>query len=120
MMTVVLAPTDEEARAKVAAYGRGVDREALLNMSLAWGVPVDRARAWAEGATGEEAFQVQYVAGSPETVTAELLRLTDEADLDGLMLIFPDYLTDLPYFGTAVMPALRAAAHQSTKEDAHV
>ncbi|GAA3547027.1 LLM class flavin-dependent oxidoreductase [Nocardioides daeguensis] len=109
MMTVVLADTDDAARAKVAEYGRGVDREALLNMSLAWGVPLDRARAWAEGATGEEAFQVQYVAGSPATVTESILRLVEDADLDGLMLIFPDYHADLPEFGRRVLPELRAA-----------
>ncbi|MFT4286920.1 LLM class flavin-dependent oxidoreductase [Nocardioides sp.] len=109
MMTVVLADTDEEAAALVRQYGEGVDREALLNMSLAWGVPEDRARAWAEGATGERAFQVQYVAGSPATVTESILRLVREAELDGLMLIFADYLTDLPRFGETVLPALRAA-----------
>ena len=78
-------------------------------MSLAWGVPLDRARAWAENATGEEAFQVQYVAGSAQTVAAEILQLVTEAELDGLMLIFPDYLTDLPEFGRTVLPLLRAA-----------
>lgn len=109
MMTVVLGDTDEAAHARVAEYGEGVDREALINMSLAWGVPLDRARAWAEDATGEEAFQVQYVAGSAQTVAAEILRLVSEADLDGLMLIFPDYLTDLPEFGRTVLPLLRAA-----------
>lgn len=114
MMTVVLGETDEEAQARVTEYGRGVDREALLNMTLAWGVPLDRARAWAEGATGEEAFQTQYVAGSAETVTASILRLMEQAELDGLMLIFPDYLTDLPAFGRSVLPALRAADSNPT------
>lgn len=124
MMTVVLGDTDEEAQAKVVEYGKGIDREALTNMSVAWGVPMDRARAWAEDATGEEAFQVQYVAGSPETVAAEILRLVGLADLDGLMLIFPDYLTDLPEFGKSVLPLLRAAetdaANTPTEELAHV
>ncbi len=109
MMTVVLADTDEAAQAKVREYGAGVDREALLNISLAWGMPLDHARAWAEGATGEEAFQVQYVAGSPATVSESIQRLTSEAELDGLMLIFPDYHADLPYFAETVLPALRAA-----------
>ncbi|MFT4261781.1 MAG: LLM class flavin-dependent oxidoreductase [Nocardioides sp.] len=109
MMTIVLAPTDEEAHELVARYGEGVDTEALVNMSIAWGVPEDRARAWAEDATGERAFQVQYVAGSPSTVTEAILRLVREAELDGLMLIFPDYHADLPYFGATVLPALRAA-----------
>jgi pyrimidine oxygenase len=123
MMTVVLGDTDEDARSRITRYGEGVDREALMNMSLAWGVPLDRARAWAEGATGEEAFQVQYVAGSPQTVAAEIRRLVNAARLDGLMLIFPDYLTDLPEFGRTVLPLLRAAEtttsadHTTNQED---
>jgi pyrimidine oxygenase len=117
MMTVVLGDTDEDAAARIAEYGRGVDREALLNMSLAWGVPLDRARAWADDATGEQAFQVQYVAGSPQTVATEILRLVDAADLDGLMLIFPDYLTDLPAFGRSVLPLLRAAEGTTAQPD---
>lgn len=108
MMTVVLAPTQAEAEQKVTTYGRGIDREALLNMSLAWGIPEDRARAWADGATGEHAFQVPYVAGDPDQVAEALERVTREAELDGLMLIFPDYHADLPFFGRSVLPQLRA------------
>ena len=37
------------------------------------------------------------------------LESDETAELDGLMLIFPDYLEDLAAFGTHVLPALRAA-----------
>jgi len=108
MLTVVQAESDEAAAARVSAYGEGLDREALLNMSLAWGLDEEWARSWVEGATGEKAFQVPYVAGSAETVAAHIRRLVAEAELDGLMLIFPDYLSDLPLFGRTVLPQLRA------------
>ncbi|UDY22882.1 LLM class flavin-dependent oxidoreductase [Nocardioides sp. Kera G14] len=109
MLTVVLAASDAEAAGLVERYGEGLDREALRNISMAWGISEDRAYAWAEAAAGEKAFQVPYVAGSPATVTDSILRLVREADLDGLMLVFPDFHADLPYFGAAVLPALRAA-----------
>ena len=108
MLTVVQGSSDAEADERVSAYGEGLDREALLNMSLAWGLPEEWARSWVAGATGEKAFQVPYVAGSATTLATEIRRLVAAAELDGLMLIFPDYLVDLPVFGRTVLPQLRA------------
>jgi pyrimidine oxygenase len=108
MLTVVQDETDALAEAKVKAWGRGVDREALANMRASWGVPEDQARAWASGAVGEAAFQTAYVAGSAQTVTEHIQYIVGEADLDGLMLIFPEYDQDMVLFGETVLPALRA------------
>jgi pyrimidine oxygenase len=109
MLTVVVDETDAAAEARAVEYGRGLDREALANMRRSWGIPADRALAWAEGASGEQAFQTAYVTGSPETVAAHIRSVVDTAGLDGLMLIFPDYLADLPVFGERVLPLLREA-----------
>ncbi|WP_333766829.1 LLM class flavin-dependent oxidoreductase [Streptomyces sp. IBSBF 2435] len=108
MLTVVQDTTDELAARKVKAWGEGVDREALALMRRTWGVPEDQARAWAAGATGEAAFQTAYVAGSARTVTEHIEYIVREADLDGLMLIFPEYDEDMLLFGETVLPALRA------------
>lgn len=108
MLTVVQAETDALAARKVGAWGAGLDREALARMRRTWGVPEDQARAWAEGAEGEAAFQTAYVAGSAATVTEHIEYIVREADLDGLMLIFPEYDEDLLLFGETVLPALRA------------
>src|SRR3546814_6301594 len=59
MLTVVMADTDDQAAAKAAEYGAGVDREALAKMRASWGIPLEQARAWAEGAEGEQAFQTR-------------------------------------------------------------
>ena len=43
--------------------------------------------------------------------------VVEGAELDGLMIIFPDYLEDLPPFGESVLPVLRAqdaALHTET------
>ncbi|AXH34200.1 LLM class flavin-dependent oxidoreductase [Humibacter sp. BT305] len=107
MLTVVLGETDAEAARRAEEYGHGLDRVALANMRRSWGMPEERALAWAEGADGEQAFQTVYVTGSPERVADHIATVVETADLDGLMLIFPDYLADMPLFGEAVLPALR-------------
>jgi pyrimidine oxygenase len=108
MLTVVQDTTDEAAARKIRQWGAGLDREALTRMRRTWGVPEDQARAWAEGAQGEAAFQTAYVAGSADTVTEHIEYIVREADLDGLMLIFPEYDDDIVLFGETVLPALRA------------
>ncbi|GAB7045119.1 LLM class flavin-dependent oxidoreductase [Catenuloplanes indicus] len=107
MLTVVLDETDAAAAARAARYAVGLDKVALAGMRASWGIPADAARAWAEGAPGAEAFQTAYVTGRPETITEHITHIMTAAELDGLMLIFPDYHADLPPFGESVLPALR-------------
>ncbi|WP_213816156.1 LLM class flavin-dependent oxidoreductase [Glaciihabitans sp. dw_435] len=108
MLTVVLADTDAAAEKRVTDIGVGVDREALANMRLSWGMPADRVSSWTESATGIDAFQTPYVFGSPDTVIGHINTVVEGAELDGIMLIFPDYLEDIPPFGESVLPVLRA------------
>ncbi|MEL5990538.1 LLM class flavin-dependent oxidoreductase [Microbacterium phosphatis] len=108
MLTIVQDETDAAAEARAARYGEGIDRVALSNMRRSWGWDAQRALAWAQDAKGEEAFQTPYVTGTAETISERILTVLDTAELDGLMLIFPDYLEDMPAFGEGVLPALRA------------
>ncbi|PZE73404.1 MULTISPECIES: LLM class flavin-dependent oxidoreductase [unclassified Curtobacterium] len=108
MLTVVQDETDALAEQKVRAWGAGLDREALARMQASWGIPADQARAWADGAVGEAAFQTPYVAGSAATVTEHIEYVVEQGELDGLMLIFPEYDQDMVLFGETVLPALRA------------
>ncbi|MDQ1131307.1 LLM class flavin-dependent oxidoreductase [Microbacterium sp. SORGH_AS_0888] len=107
MLTVVLGETDAAAAERAASYAAGIDRAALANMRRSWGWDAQRALSWATDAEGEEAFQTPYVTGSPATVVERIRELVTGAELDGLMLIFPDYLEDMPLFGETVLPALR-------------
>jgi pyrimidine oxygenase len=108
MLTIVQDETDKLAQLKVKRWGEGVDREALALMRASWGVPEEQARAWAAGAVGEACFQAPYVAGAADTLIEHITYVVREAELDGLMLIFPDYDQDLLMFGETVLPALRA------------
>lgn len=114
MLTLVIGETDAEAERLAATYGAGVDRLALANMRSSWGWPQDKALSWAQDASGDEAFQTPYVTGSPSTIAERVLGVLEGAELDGVMLIFPDYLRDLPVFGAEVLPTLRAAEATAT------
>ncbi|MGN9841861.1 LLM class flavin-dependent oxidoreductase [Nonomuraea sp. H19] len=108
MLTVVQDETDAAAEEKVRRWGEGVDREALAAMRSSWGIAEQQARAWAKGATGEAAFQTPYVSGSTDTIIEHIATIVREGELDGLMLIFPEYDEDMLLFGETVLPALRA------------
>ncbi|EXG82892.1 LLM class flavin-dependent oxidoreductase [Cryptosporangium arvum] len=107
MLMVVQDETDAGAAEKVRRWSEGLDREALAAMRESWGFPEDRARAWAEGATGSAVFQTPYVSGSADTVVEHIRTIVTEAELDGLMLIFPEYDQDMLLFGETVLPVLR-------------
>jgi pyrimidine oxygenase len=108
MLTVVMDETDALAQKRVDVISEGVDLEALVNMRVSWGMPRDRASSWTESASGKDAFQTPYVVGSPDSVQSHINAVVEGAELDGLMLIFPDYHADLPAFGETVLPGLRA------------
>lgn len=107
MLTVVMAETDEAAEARRLEYGRGADVDAIVSMKRSWGLPLDKALSLTAERPEDEAFQTPFVTGSPETVAERIRTVVSEAELDGLMLIFPDYHADLRGFGERVMPLLR-------------
>ncbi|WP_061961431.1 LLM class flavin-dependent oxidoreductase [Demequina flava] len=107
MLTVVMDETDAIAEQRAEAYGEGVDREALTAMAMSWGMPHDRALSWTAEAKGHAAFQTPFVAGSRDTVVEKIETIVNKAELDGLMLIFPDYERELPIFGAEALPLLR-------------
>ncbi|WP_432519428.1 LLM class flavin-dependent oxidoreductase [Kineococcus sp. SYSU DK006] len=109
MLTVVLDETDAAAQRRFAEYGRGYDAEAITSMKLSWGLPLDRAMSMTAGDRAHEAFQTAVVVGGPQTVVERIAQQVHDAELDGLMLVFPDYLRDTEPFGELVLPGLRAA-----------
>ena len=111
MLTVITGRTDADAEARRHEYGCGADVDALVNMKLSWGLPLDKALSLTAEHPEDEAFQTPFVTGSPETVAERIRAKVEYAELDGLMLIFPDYRTDLRTFGEQVLPLLREAEH---------
>ncbi|WP_093221827.1 LLM class flavin-dependent oxidoreductase [Sphingomonas sp. NFR15] len=108
MMTIVFGETDEAAAATAEHFRAGLDEEALYGMMRAYGfldAEIGKENAFVQKA--RSTFMTPHVMGTPETVIARLSEIFEKTSLDGLMLIFPDYLTALPIFGEKVLPVLR-------------
>ncbi|MBI1686484.1 LLM class flavin-dependent oxidoreductase [Caulobacter hibisci] len=106
MCTIVHADSDADAEALADRYRGGVDMAAVTTMLSHWGVPPERLAA---AAAKQGAFMTRTVIGSPATCGARIRDLIDTCELDGLMLIFPDYEAGLSMFGAQILPGLREA-----------
>jgi pyrimidine oxygenase len=106
MCTIIHAESDEGARALARRYAEGADMGAILAMLASWGVPADKLRATAEK---QGPFMTETVIGAPAACREQVQAFVTECELDGLMLIFPDYEEGLAMFGGEILPKLRAA-----------
>jgi len=106
MCTIVHAETDAKAEALAEKYRQGVDMGAVIEMLRSWGVPPERLT---DVARRQGAFMTQTVVGSPATCADRVAAFIAEAELDGLMLIFPDYVEGLKMFGADILPRYRLA-----------
>ena len=64
-------------------------------------------------------FMAAHVVGSTETVIEKLSEIFEVSKTDGLMMIFPDYMTGIPKFGKEVLPVLRERFPGKVKLTAH-
>jgi pyrimidine oxygenase len=104
MCTIIHAETDARAQALATRYAEGADMGAVLSMLSSWGVPADRLQGAAEK---QGAFMTETMIGSPATCREQVESFMTECELDGLMLIFPDYVEGLAMFGSEILPSLR-------------
>ncbi len=104
MCTVIHADTDAAAEALAETYRDGVDMGAVIEMLKSWGVPPERLVPVAQA---QGAFMTKTVVGAPATCAAEIETFLSYCELDGVMLIFPDYVTGLRMFGDEILPGLR-------------
>jgi len=107
MCTLIHADTDAKAEALVSHYREGTDMGAIINMLRSWGVPPDRLSAVAEA---QGPFMTQTMVGSPATCAEKVEHFTQYCELDGLMMIFPDYVEGLKMFGAEILPHLNTVA----------
>ena len=107
MCTLVYAETDAAAETLAERYSQGVDMGAVIEMLKNWGVPPERLT---DAALQQGAFMTQTAVGSPASCADQMQQFLDYCELDGLMLIFPDYVEGLAMFGADILPRLRVAA----------
>ena len=121
MMTILFGETDAAAEEEAARYREGLDEGALHGMMRAYGfldAEIGKENAFVQKA--RSTFMTPHVLGTPETVIERLSDIFEQTSLDGLMLIFPDYLTGLPIFGEKVLPVLRRRFPSKVAEPSHV
>ena len=106
MCTVIHADTDEAARALATRYRDGQDLGAIVAMLSNWGAPPERLTAMA---LAQGPFMTKTVVGAPASCADQIEAFMTDCDLDGLMLIFPDYLSGVAMFANDILPRLRAA-----------
>ena len=109
MMTLVMEETDEAAQKAEQYYTEGLDEGALKGMLRAYGfLDSEMGKENAFVASARSSFMTTRSVGSVERVAERLESLFETTDLDGLMLIFPDYLEGIPMFTSEILPRLRA------------
>jgi pyrimidine oxygenase len=109
MMTLVIAETDEAAQAQAQSYRDGLDEGALQGMLRAYGfVDAERGKENAFIGAARSSFMTPRLIGSPESVGRQAIALLEQAELDGLMMIFPDYIKDMKVFAERTMPLIQS------------
>jgi pyrimidine oxygenase len=109
MLNLVIGETDAAAQAEADHYRDGFDMEACKGMMRAYGfldAEIGKENSFVQNA--RSSFMSAKIIGSAETVTAHLMEMFEKCDLDGIMLIFPEYLRGLPIFAREIMPKIRA------------
>lgn len=120
MMTLVIGDTDADAQAQADHFRAGFDEEACRGMMRAYGfldAEIGRENAFVQSA--RSSFMSARIIGSPDSVSRRMEELLEGCDLDGMMLIFPDYIAAMPVFARDIMPRLRDRFPARTAEPAH-
>jgi pyrimidine oxygenase len=120
MMTIVFGETDAAARGRAEYFAEGLDEEALRGMMRAYGfLDAEIGAENAFVASARSSFMTPRLIGAPQTIADQAIDLIDGAELDGLMLIFPSYIEDMPIFAEQVLPQIRARFAQGASEHGH-
>jgi pyrimidine oxygenase len=108
MMTLVIADTDAEAQAQADYFRAGFDQEACKGMMRAYGfldAEIGKENSFVQNA--RSSFMSARIIGSVDTVAHRLIEMLEYCHLDGMMLIFPDYLKSIPIFAREILPKIR-------------
>jgi pyrimidine oxygenase len=121
MMTLVIGETGAAAQAQADAFREGLDEGALKGMMRAYGfLDSEIGHENAFVASARSSFMTPRLIGSPDTVGAQAIALLEQAELDGLMLIFPDYIEGIQIFADRILPKIRAHFAATPQRTVHV
>jgi len=116
MLNLVIGETDAAAQAEADHYRDGFNFEACKGMMRAYGFldsEIGQENAFVQNA--RSSFMSNKLIGSADTIAAELIEMFDKSGLDGVMLIFPEYLKGLSLFARDILPKIRARFPERTE-----
>lgn len=115
---MIVADTDEQARAEVDAIIAGADHGAISNILASAdldtnkGGTADQLKAALDQdvEAGNMAFMgIPVIYGSPDTVATRIEGIVARTGIDGMLFSWPDFVAGIERFGTDVMPKLKLA-----------
>jgi pyrimidine oxygenase len=119
LVMFVPGETDAEARVRIEHYNAGADVEALAARALEFS---QGAKEWTRDETLRRetlknfpdgrtpaAITRNAVVGSADSLVEQITNVIVSGEFDWLGFYFPDYITDLEFFGRRVLPKLVAA-----------
>lgn len=113
---MIVADTDEQARAEVDAIIAGADHGAISNILASAdldtnkGGTADQLKAALDQdvEAGNMAFMgIPVIYGSPDTVATRIEGIVARTGIDGMLFSWPDFVGGIERFGTDVMPKLK-------------
>lgn len=112
LLTCIPGETDEEAQALRRHFDAGVDIECLDDIALGYNLnpnakDVSAASKRMAGEGGpRSAVTSGAMVGSYATLARRIAHIVTESDLDGIILIVPDYVKDLTELARHTLPAM--------------
>ena len=111
LITVIPGETDEEAQARMDYFNAGVDRECLADIAAGY----EQNKSFKElsdssksliGGEKQSSVMPGELVGSYETLARRLATTVLESELDGIMLVVPDYIDDLAAIAQRTLPLM--------------
>ncbi|MEO4001914.1 LLM class flavin-dependent oxidoreductase [Mesorhizobium sp. CAU 1732] len=100
LFTLIPGDTDDDARARLAHFDAGVDQEAQAHIAQGYAMNPNAkdvstiSKGRGGHGTGSSVARWTMI-GSYESLAGRIAKVVDEGDLDGIILVVPDYVTDL-------------------------
>ena len=112
LITVIPGDTDEEAQARLDHFNAGIDIEALDDIAAGYEQNKnykelsDSSKSLIGGDEKRSSVMPGELVGSYETLAKRLADTVTGSELDGIMLVVPDYIEDLAAIAEKTLPLM--------------
>ena len=111
LFTLIPGDTDEDARARLAYFDAGIDREAQADIARGYEMNPNAKEVSAiskgRGGHGTGSSVAKWtMVGAYDALAGRIARIVAEGDLDGIIFVVPDYVKDLQAVAKRTLPRL--------------